>query len=95
MTKLLLSGELPLTKKRTFHGRRLDFEKMFTEISLQPSGSPQSKTSDCNKWAVLTASSRKPGPPEVLTQLMIMEDWCVVVVKDEDGEWLSMHITSS
>lgn len=77
-----------MTKKRTFDGPRLDFEQMAEGKYFPPPGNnDEGKEDDCDRWAVLTTSSRGAGPTEAMKQLASMKDWCVVVVSDKDGEW--------
>lgn len=81
-----LVAQYSISKKRTFYGPRLDIEIMGKAVSGAPPVNDEGGTKYCKRWAVLTTCSRAAGPTEIVQQLSMMEDWCVVVVSDKDGE---------
>lgn len=81
-----LASQYSIKKRRTFDGPRLDFENMVEAIPRAASGNDEGTAKYCKRWAVLTTCSSTAGPTDLVKQLSMMEDWCVVVVSDKDGE---------
>ena len=71
---------------------RMESTRQYTGVRLDPQGVPDlfarpAEDSMCDRWAVLTSIF---DPTETVRQLGEMEDWCVVVVGDKNGElWRS------